>query len=121
MKPQKYCEHPGCRVLVDHDKRYCKKHQQTYNKAQYKQRVSNVSQKQINDFYNGTRWKKLSRLILEREPVCRWCWEHDHIIRPAQAVDHIKEVREAWSKRYDVDNLRPLCASCHRIRHNLSK
>jgi 5-methylcytosine-specific restriction endonuclease McrA len=58
-------------------------------------------------------WRKLSRLILEQEPLCRYCGE-----RRAQLVDHIVSIREAPERRLDPSNLAPACHPCHRAKTN---
>ena len=56
------------------------------------------------------RWRKLRRLVLAGEPQCRICG------RAAQEVHHVHSIRDGGDP-YDLDNLMPLCTSCHDDQH----
>lgn len=59
------------------------------------------------------RWRKLRRLHLNREPLCRHCLLIDRVT-PATDVDHITpHTGHGDPLLYDPDNLRSLCHSCH--------
>lgn len=62
--------------------------------------------------YNTTRWRKLSRLKRMEQPLCEECLLYD-VIKPADLVDHVKEVEDHPDLAFDYDNLRSLCLSCH--------
>lgn len=55
-----------------------------------------------------TQWKKLREVVLRREPLCRLCSRIGRV-QLAYAVDHI----DGDSGNNDLDNLQPLCLSCH--------
>lgn len=61
--------------------------------------------------YNSRKWRALRESVLQREPLCRICAK-DGEIKPAQMVDHIKPVNKGGSFT-DIDNLQPLCNTCH--------
>jgi 5-methylcytosine-specific restriction protein A len=64
--------------------------------------------------YHTTRWRELRLNVLQCSPLCATC-EQLGLITLAQMVDHIKPVRlggEFW----DVNNLQPLCNSCHAVK-----
>ncbi len=54
----------------------------------------------------GRPWRRLRRIILERDPFCRAC-----NVEPSTQVDHIVSVRRNGNN--DLDNLQGLCDSCH--------
>lgn len=56
--------------------------------------------------YGTTRWRKLRKLTLALEPLCRECKSI------ATVLDHIKPVRDG-GEPFDAANLQPLCAACH--------
>jgi 5-methylcytosine-specific restriction endonuclease McrA len=61
--------------------------------------------------YNTQHWRNLRLSVLQASPLCRVC-EDAGLITLAQMVDHIKPVR-LGGDFYDVENLQPLCNSCH--------
>lgn len=54
----------------------------------------------------GRRWARLRLIVLRLEPMCRACKT-----RPAVDVDHIVPLRRGGTNA--MDNLQPLCRSCH--------
>lgn len=81
-------------------------------------KVTQGRRKFDNTMYSTTRWKKLRQNILANEPLCRECDKHD-ITTIAEVVDHIINVSSGKTKAaqdylmWDIDNLQPLCHSCH--------
>lgn len=64
--------------------------------------------KKTDQFYHSKKWKQLSKSILARANYkCAICGGL------AVEVHHIKEIRTDWDKRFDPDNLMPLCTACH--------
>ena len=112
MKPLKQCNHAGCNALIPYDQRYCSKHQREINKYRYHKRQYASNESKYQQFYKSTAWRKLSRHWLEKNPICVKCYKQG-IIRPAQIVDHITEIKDDWSKRLDASNLQSLCRVCH--------
>lgn len=71
----------------------------------YNQKYRN---KQSDRFYHSAEWKRLSRFVLRNADYrCAVCGGL------ATEVHHIEEITVAWDKRFDIDNLMPLCVSCH--------
>lgn len=102
-KPKKLTVVNGKRILVDHDSR--KEEYREYNQDRWKY------QNDLMKFYNSSRWRKLSKQVLnEHYYVCRRCGED------ATLADHIVPVRVDWNKRLDINNIQPLCESCHAIK-----
>lgn len=111
-KPLKQCEHPGCRTLVSYDVRYCEKHQHKANVETYHKRMYDSDESKYQKFYRLTAWRKLSRRFLENNPICVKCYQNG-VIRKADVVDHVIEIRDDWSRRLDESNLQPLCYRHH--------
>ena len=64
--------------------------------------------------YNTTRWRRVREQVLQGNPLCVNC-ETLGLLTVAQMVDHIEPVRlggEFWA----MDNLQPLCNSCHGVK-----
>ena len=55
--------------------------------------------------YNTTRWRKVRKMQLMREPLCK-CGQI------ATIADHIKELVDG-GEPFDLDNLESMCQSCH--------
>ncbi|EJF00900.1 HNH endonuclease [Liquorilactobacillus mali] len=110
--PMKQCNHAGCRTLVPFNERYCVKHKQELNKYRYNKRMYNSNESKYQQFYKSTAWRRLSRRFLENNPICVKCYE-DGVIRKADVVDHVQEVKDNWSRRLDESNLQALCNSHH--------
>ena len=64
--------------------------------------------------YHTVAWRKLRLSILQDAPLCVHC-EQVGTITLAQMVDHIEPVR-LGGNFWDVDNLQPLCNSCHAVK-----
>ena len=67
--------------------------------------------KYVEPRYNTTQWRNVRELVLQANPLCANC-ESVGLITVAQMVDHIEPVRLGGAF-WDVDNLQPLCNSCH--------
>lgn len=61
--------------------------------------------------YN-TEWRKLRRMHLASEPLCRFCFEKGLLVA-ADTVDHIIRIAVRPDLRLDDTNLRSLCGPCH--------
>ena len=59
-----------------------------------------------------THWRKLRKMVLAREPLCRRCGEAGRT-EPATLIHHIDE---DVSNNY-IENLEPLCSTCHNRIH----
>lgn len=64
---------------------------------------------------HGTRWKKIRKLVLERDKVCRWCKAPKCKDGRSLHIHHINGRRNYLivDMANELDNLAALCASCH--------
>ena len=62
-----------------------------------------------------TAWRKLRRLVLAAEPLCRMCRAEDRVT-VAQVVDHIIPIAQDPTLRLDQGNCQPLCKRHHDIK-----
>ena len=58
----------------------------------------------------GWRWQKLRKMALHRHPMC----SVDGCNQPATDVDHV--IAKRFGGKDTLDNLQPLCKSCHSIK-----
>lgn len=63
------------------------------------------------EIYDSWRWKKLAQQVRKNEPICRACKAEGRIV-PAKVTDHIVSVNKGGDP-WDLDNLQPLCITCH--------
>lgn len=64
----------------------------------------------------GADWRRARAAVLAIEPLCRFCVEAGRTTA-ATEVDHIRPFHGLTDPlRLDPENLRPLCAPCHRAR-----
>ena len=61
--------------------------------------------------YNYT-WQKFRKVYLKENPLCAFC-QQQNIVTPATVVDHIEPHRGDKKLFWNMDNLQPLCHSCH--------
>lgn len=106
--PKKMCNMPACNALISMERTYCKEHgtkQTVYSKYN--------RDKESAKFYNSTSWRKKRKEIMQNyNGLCQICAGKD-IVREANVVDHIKELKEYPDLALDNDNLVPLCHTCH--------
>jgi 5-methylcytosine-specific restriction enzyme A len=62
--------------------------------------------------YDTPRWKKLRRMHLAKEPLCRMC-QAEGVVRAGVVVDHIKPHRGDPKLFWDEKNFQTLCAFHH--------
>lgn len=116
-KPKKQCNHAGCKMLIDYNQKYCSKHQHLdksksdYDKYSHRKKIGGKYFK----FYHSKPWTKASRLYRINNPCCEDCLNNG-IIRKADVVDHVIEIRDDWTKRLDENNFRSLCHQHHNIK-----
>lgn len=76
--------------------------------------------RQVERFYSSTKWRNFRFLVFDKYGInCVNCPENfpTSLPQPATVVHHLIEVRADWNKRFDLDNVVPLCEACHNIAH----
>lgn len=110
---RKLCLAPGCPRYRLEGSSYCEKHQdlQAEKEKRKQEFLSNLythTPSRADTFYTSTKWKKLSRRILQERPICEICGENY-----ADQVHHIIPVADNPELAYDENNLQPICRACH--------
>jgi len=114
------CRHPHCPAVTTASRPYCPKHLPQYEA----ERAEAIRRKRRREWDRktdskrpsahrrgyGRRWDRLAKMVLAREPICRWkgCFEE------ATEVDHI--VPRAEGGTDDDENLQPLCKRHHSMK-----
>ena len=62
-------------------------------------------------FYNTRRWRNVSRIYREKNPLCEKCKAAGRVTASA-FTDHIVRVKDGGDP-YNDTNLQALCAPCH--------
>jgi 5-methylcytosine-specific restriction protein A len=93
-KPASRCITAGCPELTH--KARCKKHAREVEQKR-------LARETWRDY--GSNWKFIRAKVLRAEPNCRLCGAQ------ATEIDHIVPLKEGGT--HDLENLRPLCKSCH--------
>lgn len=91
-KPPHPCGQSGCATLVQQGA-YCPEHQRA--------RVHDPQQRK---FYSSSRWTVLSKLIRQRDPICKVCGR-----APSTSADH----KDGDITNNLPENLQGLCRDCH--------
>ena len=102
-RPKRTCAEPGCPVLVT--KGHCLRH----NRNRHLREGRSPSEQRETMRRYDRRWKKMRKIILARDPICKSCeaapsTEVDHII-PRSPDLHAADVTE--------EELQGLCKPCH--------
>ncbi len=108
MRPSKVCGHGSCGLLAKSGSRYCDKHNVS-GWGRWQQERGTDTQRGY-----GWQWRKLRRLILERDN--HLCQEHlrQGKLVPATDVDHV--VSKASGGTDSENNLQSLCRACHQTK-----
>ncbi len=116
----KFCSWHGCKNIIPIDQQYCSAHkaagqqQAASRHTSYDKHVRLTRDKQYHDFYLSTEWERTKRYIHNiYHGLCLYSILVEGKAVEADAVHHIEPIKEAWSKRLDIDNLIPLSASKH--------
>ena len=110
--PKHACRYPNCPELVAGGA-YCEKHRK-HEQQHYNRHMRDEDSKR---FYNSTAWRNLSRLQLQREPLCAECLKTGRV-QPAKIADHIVPIKDGGA-RLDPAGLQSLCIACHNRKHRL--
>lgn len=112
IQAPKPCRHPACLELVHDGSGYCAAHQsdRAAQHSAYGQARKVRDAEEIR-FYNSSAWKATRHAFLVRHPLCEVC-EGQGRLTPANVADHRLPMKDG-GERFDFDNLRALCVSCH--------
>lgn len=113
-KPRRPCSKPGCRNLTR--ERFCEDHAHIAEQ-QRKDRHRHYDQYQRDQqaaaFYKSVPWRRVrEQALLKTHGLCAYCLENKKIVL-ADMVHHQKPIRTHWELRLQLDNLIPLCHTCH--------
>ena len=101
--PKKPCNHPGCGQLISSKDRFCSKHY--IDKSNYRHTLTSTQRGY------GSAWRKLRKIVLERDNMlCQSCLKEGRV-RVAMVVDHIKPKAKGGDD--SLGNLNSLCRKCH--------
>lgn len=105
-KPKRPCRRNGCKALTTTG--LCDEHKRQARRDDDARRGDD------RQFYGKPRWRKIRKLRLEIEPLCRFCKdEKPPKLTVADTVDHIKGRHEFPDLAFDLENTRSLCKTCH--------
>lgn len=112
MPLAKLCNSPGCRVINNDGASRCAKHKTVKRNRRI---MSSPEARERAKFYNTQKWRKLSKYIRTKHPLCEVCENLDEAVG-GQQVDHVREIQDHPELKYDFRNLQHLCIECHRIK-----
>lgn len=119
--PKKICLGDGCNTLIKMKSKYCSDcgKVKAMNKRDHNRKYDEfVRDAEIVRFYHSTAWKRVRSYVLIRDNhLCQECLKNG-IIRSAELVHHIVEVKDDWSKKLSVENCISICSKCHRLKHS---
>lgn len=80
-------------------------------------RESGTETARLEELRHCSRWYRLRRMVLAREPLCRACQAEGRTTAASQ-VDHVRRALDVIRERgpaafYDMENLQALCLPCH--------
>lgn len=104
MAIKRLCNYPNCNNFALDGHIYCGIH--------YKEPKPFENAKRSNEgLYNTSKWRKLRKEHLNKEPYCIKCGATEDL-----TVDHIADPLGNEFLFFDKNNLQTLCKSCHRIK-----
>lgn len=113
MALKKYCAHVGCNRLIDISKVYCPIHSRT-NAERNAEYDRTQRDRRAKTFYNSKEWSIARATALARDTgIDIYLYITEGRVVPATMVHHIKELREDYTKRCDLDNLISVSESTH--------
>lgn len=106
-KPKRACKYKNCRRITTAKSGYCPTHKHIPSKDYEKTRETATQRG-----YTKRQWQDLRKLVLNNHPLCQDPYtthkRYGEVV-PATEVDHIDGDRTNNA----MDNLQPLCKSCH--------
>ena len=118
--PKKICRGKNCKNLVPMNGKYCPECAKgvAIEKQEKNKRYDHkVRDPKLVKFYHSSEWQRIRNAALIRDNrLCQECLEHN-VIKSAEIVHHIIEIKDDWSKRLQLDNCESVCKSCHNKLH----
>jgi len=76
-----------------------------------------VREDDIVKFYHSREWNRVREATLIRDNyLCQHCLK-EKVIKSAELVHHVDEVKIEWNKRFMINNCVSVCRSCHNKCH----
>lgn len=124
------CSGAGCLRAVKDDVRFCDDCKPAPTGNDTIREHSTAYDAVLDKLRTGSRWQRLRKLIVQRQPMCARCDLHyteivDHIVPAAIAIEQARS-----SGKYPLDkyagyfissNLQGLCRACHWLKTNEDK
>lgn len=118
--PKKVCLNGSCNNLVSKKEKYCsicKPKMDQVKKEKNRKYDDYVREEKTVKFYISREWKRVRQAALVRDHhLCQECLKHN-IIKSAEIVHHIIEIKVDWNRRLDITNCESVCKSCHNKLH----
>lgn len=91
---------------------------QTYDYSKNNTQRNTEDDPKYAKFYSSVAWKRFRQQAFIKHGIyCLYCLEHYRRYTVADTIHHKVEVRVDFTKRFDMDNVIPVCSSCHNKIH----
>jgi hypothetical protein len=122
---KKLCSYPGCHKVVNDGVKYCEKHQakdkerrREQNREYKRNRMQDADEARRQRLYTSEAWRRF-RIAQRSKQFGIDVYEYyttGRIIN-AEEYHHIQDVKEAWTKRFDSENVIGLSRENHELIH----
>ena len=113
-KSKRQCGVFGCTNFAKDGESFCEEHLKKENQK-YNKYLRGYDSHERYD----SRWIKVRKMYITNHPLCEECLKENKYTK-ATIVHHIKPI-ECGGAKYDFENLKSVCASCHQKIHNKIK
>jgi 5-methylcytosine-specific restriction protein A len=122
MALKKICSKQDCNTLIDVGHSRCDKHTIQQDKVDRdKQYDKHQRDEKSTQFYNSSSWKRVREVAYSRDNgLCLDCLAEKRI-KSGDVVDHMISIKEDWSLRLTLSNLRTLCHRHHNVKTAMDK
>lgn len=112
-----------CGKIIDYSKQCCDEcsiKNEQHRAQRYKHYDKNIRDKETTVFYNSIEWGKVRTEVLHKyKGLDLYEYYINKKIVYADTAHHVVELKEDWSKRFDISNLFPLTSGNHSTIHKL--